>query len=142
MPRGYSTSWLLPYTTWVTSQCEIRRLLDTVTVHKQLVTPSTQPYNHNVDVPMVSSEVSVPTQRQAHVVTHVKGTGHVNKHEMPDAWHDMGVTEREFQQQLVELNNEHSTELITTPTQPYSHNNRRATGRFTGLLSHIHEQHT
>ena len=103
------------------SECEIRRLLDTVSVHKKLVTPSPQPYNHNVDVPMVSSEVSVPKKRKAHVVPDVKGTGLVNKHEMPDACREMGVTEREFQQLLVELNLEQSIELITPPPQPYSH---------------------
>ena len=69
---------------------EIQRLLDTVSVHKELVTPSPQPYNHNVDVPMVGPEVTVPKMRKAHVVPDVKGTGLVDKHEMPDAWREMG----------------------------------------------------
>ena len=41
---------------------------------------------------------------------------------MPGAWREMGVTEREFQQLLVELNLEQRKELITPSPQPYSHN--------------------
>ena len=60
---------------WGKTECEIQRLLDTVSV----------------------------------------------KHEMPDAWREMGITEREFQQLLVELNLEQRKELITPSPQPYSH---------------------
>uniref|UniRef100_A0A7S1A2L0 EF-hand domain-containing protein n=1 Tax=Noctiluca scintillans TaxID=2966 RepID=A0A7S1A2L0_NOCSC len=57
------------------SEREIQQLLDTVTDHelnleqfKELVSPSPQPYFHNVDVPMVGSKVTVPNLRKAHDV--------------------------------------------------------------------------
>ena len=83
------------------SERDIQQLL------KELVAPFPQPYSHNADV---------------HDVPDVKSTGFVDKQELADAWRFMGVTERENQQLLDELNLEQRKKLISPSPQRYFHN--------------------
>jgi len=98
------------------SERDIQQLL------MELVAPFPQPYSHNADVPLVGSRVTVPNTRKAHVVPDVNGTGLVDKHELPEVWREMSMTERETQQRLNELNLESCKELVTPSPQPYFHN--------------------
>ena len=95
------------------SERDIQQLL------KELVAPFPQPYPHKADVPMVGSRVAVQKMRKAPVVPNVKRTGLVDKHELADAWREMGTTERETQQLLNELNLEQHEELVTPSPQPH-----------------------
>ena len=52
----------------------------------------------------------------------VQGTGLVDTQELADAWREMGVTERDNQQLLDELNLKQRKELVTPSPHPHSHN--------------------
>ena len=102
------------------SERDIQQLL------KELVAPFPQPYSHNADV---------------HDVLDVKSTGLVDKQELTDAWREMGITERENQQLLDELNLEQRKKICDLAfTSTIFSQRQRACGRFERYCAEI-ERH-
>ena len=82
---------------------------------KELAPPLPQPYLHNAGF---------------HDVPDVKSTGLVDKQELADAWREMGITERENQQLVNELNVEQrKKDDLTFPSTIFSQR-RLGCGRF------------